>query len=163
MENQERADGELMQVYGKVAAILVFLLILGVLGYGYFAKVDQVSSQGLRLEHGRLLNVLAMVRSQWLVQGRPKEMRLDWSTAIDLGHGQQPLIKMSEQGWPTLDEVTEEGCKTLWWQLLGGRDDLAKIVTQADRAGEVCSYIANNGDRLSYQLRSGRVIFLTDR
>ncbi|ASJ95444.1 hypothetical protein [Shewanella marisflavi] len=163
MKNQQRVDGELMQAYGKVVAILVLLLILGGLGYGYFAKVDQVSSQGLRFEHNRLLNVLAMVRSQWLVQGRPKEMRLDWSTAIDLGDGQQPLIKMSDQGWPTLSKVTQEGCKTLWWQLLGGRNELSKIITQADEAGEVCSYIANNGDRLSYQLRSGQVIFLTDR
>ncbi|QYJ98051.1 hypothetical protein K0J45_02025 [Shewanella alkalitolerans] len=163
MQNQQRVDSELMQAYGKMIAIVVLLLILGVLGYGYFAKVDQVSSQGLKLEHSRLLNVLAMVRSQWLVQGRPAEMHLDWSTAMELRDGEQPLIKMSEQGWPTLAQITEENCKTLWWQLLGGRDDLAKIVTQADQAGEVCSYIANNGDRLSYQLTSGRVIFLTDR
>ncbi len=163
MEKQTRVDSELMQAYGKMIAIVVLLLILSVLGYGYFAKVEQVSAQGLRLEHSRLLNVLAMVRSQWLVQGRPAEMHLDWSTAMELREGEQPLIKMSEQGWPTLEQVTEEGCKKLWWQLLGGRDDLVKIVTQADRAGEVCSYIANNGDRLSYQLNSGRVIFLTDQ
>ncbi|MCG9747990.1 hypothetical protein [Shewanella sp. Isolate8] len=162
MENQTRVDSELMQAYGKMIAIVVLLLILGGLGYGYFAKVDQVSSQGLKLEHSRLLNVLAMVRSQWLVQGRPAEMHLDWSTAMELRGGEQPLIKMSDQGWPTLDKITQESCKTLWWQLLGGRDDLEKIVTKADQVGEVCSYIANNGDRLSYQLNSGRVIFLTD-
>lgn len=151
-----------MQVFGKIVAIVVMLMILAGLGFRFLGSMEQVSAQGLKIEHTRLLNVLAMVRSQWLTQGRPKQMRLDWSITLARGDGEQSMVLMSQQGWPTLMQVDEINCKVLWEQLLGAGDGLSQLVTIKANNGEVCSYIASNGDRLSYQLSSGRVIFLTD-
>lgn len=162
MQSQQQADSELIQVYGKIVAIAVMLLILAVLGFRFVGSVDKVSAQGLKIEHARLLNVLAMVRSQWMTQGRPKQMMLDWSTTLDKGGGEQNLILMSNQGWPTLDKISEKNCNKLWWQLLGSTNNIAQVVTAQGADIEVCSFIASNGDRLSYQLNTGRVIFLAD-
>ncbi|QYJ86506.1 hypothetical protein K0I73_01750 [Shewanella mesophila] len=162
MQIQQQADSELIQVYGKIVAIAVMLLILAVLGFRFVGSVDKVSAQGLKIEHARLLNVLAMVRSQWMSQGRPTQMMLDWSTALDRGGGEQNIILMSNQGWPTLDKISENSCNQLWWQLLGSKNNLAQVTTSRGIDGDICSFIASNGDRLSYQLSTGRVIFLTD-
>ncbi|MCZ4337303.1 hypothetical protein [Shewanella colwelliana] len=161
MERQQQADSELMQVYGKIIAIVLMLLILAILGFKFFASVEKVSANGLKVEHSRLLNVLAMVRSQWLTQGRPPQMRLDWSTSLLSDNDHQGVISMSQEGWPIIAGADIVGCKELWWQLLGSRVEAAQISTEISRERNVCSYIAKNGDRLSYQLTSGRVIFLT--
>lgn len=138
------------------------LLILAVLGFRFVASVDKVSAQGLKIEHARLLNVLAMVRSQWMTQGRPTQMMLDWSTTLTRGDGEQNVVLIGNQGWPTLDKVSESSCNQLWWQLLGTKNNIAQVVTSQEESGDICSFIASNGDRLSYQLNTGRVIFLTD-
>lgn len=162
MQSQQQADSELIQVYGKIVAIAVMLLILAVLGFRFVGSVDKVSAQGLKIEHARLLNVLAMVRSQWMTQGRPKQMMLDWSTTLTRGDGEQNVVLIDNQGWPTLAKVSESSCNKLWWQLLGTKNNIAQVVTSQEESGDICSFIASNGDRLSYQLNTGRVIFLTD-
>lgn len=53
------------------------------------------------------------------------------------------------------------GCKQLWGQLLGRETVKQHIVTTFDSSRDVCDYFDNNSEQLSYQLSSGRVIFLT--
>ncbi|ABV35161.1 conserved hypothetical protein [Shewanella sediminis HAW-EB3] len=171
MQSQQQADGELVQMFGKVIAIVLLLTLLSILGFRYFASVDKISAQGLRLDHSKLLNVLAMVKGQWLAKGRPSEMRLEWDTSgfqdsepfIIEGENSEEhtLVKMSHGGWPLLDTADSVGCKQLWRQLLGRELVEQQVVTQLNPEGDVCSYIANNSDRLSYQLSTGRVVFLT--
>ncbi|RTR31241.1 hypothetical protein [Shewanella atlantica] len=171
MQSQQQADGELLQMFGKVIAIVLLLTLLSILGFRYFGSVDKISAQGLRVDHTKMLNILAMVKAQWLAKGRPPEMKLEWDT---LGFGElEPLdiegqtsegnnlVKMSHGGWPLPDVADSVGCKLLWRQLLGRGPVEQHIVTQLNSEGDVCSYIANNSDRLSYQLTTGRVIFLT--
>lgn len=167
MQSQQQADGELVQMFGKVIAIVLLLTLLSILGFRYFGSVDKISAQGLRVDHTKMLNILAMVKAQWLAKGRPSEMKLEWDT---LGFGEREsldiagknLVKMSHGGWPIPDVADSVGCKQLWRQLLGRGPVEQQIVTQLNSEGDVCSYIANNSDRLSYQLTTGRVIFLTN-
>lgn len=160
MKSQQKADGELLQVFGKVVAIVLLLTLLSVLGFRYFGSVSNISSQGLRVDHNRLLNVLGMVKAQWLAQGRPTEMKLTWaSTGTEYA---ESYVKMSAGGWPLPNNRDASGCEQLWYQLLG-KDTLSQqFVSEIDAKRDVCNYIANNSDRVGYQLTSGRVIFLTN-
>ncbi|QLE87085.1 hypothetical protein FLM48_19610 [Shewanella sp. Scap07] len=162
MQQQQKADGELMQVYAKLVALILLLIVLAILGFRYLGSVQQVSAQGLVVEHTRLLNVLGMIKAQWLAKGRPEMMRLDWQfTDVTDGQDQQ-LVKINRGGWPTVNNVNESSCEQLWQQLLGGDTHSQQIVIEVGPKRDVCSYIANNNDRISYQLTSGRVIFLTN-
>lgn len=78
MLSQQKADGEILALFGKVISIVLLLSLLSILGYKYFGAVSNIGSQGLKVDHHRLLNVLGMVKAQWLAKGRPSEMRLDW-------------------------------------------------------------------------------------
>ncbi|WP_394203809.1 hypothetical protein [Shewanella waksmanii] len=163
MQQQQKADGELMQVYAKLVALILLLVVLAVLGFRYLGSVGQVSAQGLVVEHTRLLNVLGMIKAQWLAKGRPEYMRLDWQFD-DVSEGKdQQLVKISRGGWPIVNGVNELACEQLWYQLLGGHTATQQIVIEVSPGRDVCSYIANNSDRISYQLTSGRVIFLTNQ
>ncbi len=98
MPSQHQAEEDLLRTFARLAALLLLLVILAVLGVRYFSAVDQVSARGLQLEHHRLLNVLAMVRSQWLSLGRPEQMQLDWQT---LERPEPPgQLAMNKAGWP---------------------------------------------------------------
>ncbi|SQH74911.1 conserved protein of unknown function [Shewanella benthica] len=170
MLSQQKADGELLELYGKMIAIALLLALLGVLGFRYFGSVNHLAAQGLRIDHTRLLNVLGMIKAQWLAQGRPKEMRLDWDTGISISadkHSTQitadmNFVKMSSGGWPLPNKLDSAGCEQLWYRLLGLDTASQQVVSVFGQGGDVCSYVANNFDRLGYQLTSGRVIFLTN-
>lgn len=160
MQSQQQADGELLQVFGKVVAIVLLLTLLSVLGFRYFGSVNNISAQGLRVDHTRLLNVLGMVKAQWLAQGRPSEMHLSWDSAGT--EYATSIVKMSSGGWPLPNQANSSGCEQLWYQLLGHDTLSQQLVSKMSAEGDVCSYIANNSDRLGYQLISGHVIFLTN-
>ncbi|WP_039034082.1 hypothetical protein [Shewanella sp. ECSMB14102] len=159
MPSQHQAEEDLLRTFASLAALLILLIILAVLGMRYFSAVDKVSARGLQLEHHRLLNVLAMVRSQWLRLGRPEQMQLDWHT---LDHEVQPSpLAMNQAGWPQAPSRNDKGCEVLWQQLLGGLPDKAVIQAQFINRDQSCRYLSPAGDSLSYQLDTGRVIFLT--
>ena len=169
MLSQQKADGELLELYGKMIAIVLLLALLSVLGFRYFGSVNHISAQGLRIDHTRLINVLGMIKAQWLAQGRPKEMRLDWDTGVsnsaDRSFTQNTsdinFVKMSSGGWPLPNKLDSAGCEQLWYQLLGLDTSSQQIVSLFAREGDVCSYVASNFDRVGYRLASGRVNFLT--
>lgn len=78
MLSQQKADNELLKVYGQAIAIVVLLLLLAIFGVRYLNNAPNLGARNLALEHNRFLNVLAMVRSQWLASGRPDKMLLSW-------------------------------------------------------------------------------------
>jgi hypothetical protein len=166
MQNQQKADGELLHVFGKVVSILLILALLTILGFKYFSSVDNVGAQSFKREHTKLINMLAMVKAQWFTQGRPDLMPLDWNSFDGNAPNkhEQPelaLIKMSKGGWPLPNQRDMVGCEQLWSQLLGRETEKQHVVTAFDVSGNVCSYIDNNSAQLRYNLETGRVKFLT--
>lgn len=155
MQRQQLADSELIQLYGKMIAIVVVLLILTVLAFRFMGSVEQVSNQGLKVEHTRLVNVLAMVRSQWLSQGRPDSLLLNWSTG-ESSTSVEPVL-INQQGLPTLERADEAGCRQLWLQLLGPKPDRVDVMVATTDNGPACEFVSGNGDKLIYQLNSGQV------
>ncbi|MEC4725445.1 hypothetical protein HWQ46_07785 [Shewanella sp. D64] len=162
MLNQQKADGELLQVFGKVVSMLLILALLAILGFKYFDSVDNIGAQSLKRDHTKLINILAMVKAQWFAQGRPESMPLDWNSFNTNDQSQHKervlvLIKMSKGGWPLLDQGDMDGCKQLWGLLLGRETERQQIVTIFDPQRDVCSYIDGSFGELRYDLRSGRV------
>ncbi len=162
MLSQQKADGELIGLFGKMTAIVLLIILLGVSGFKYLGSVNNIAAQSLWIDHTRFLNVLIMIKAQWLAQGRPKEMRLDWDTGSDQPIEQEEikLIKMSAGGWPLPNKLDSSGCEQLWYQLLGADTESQEMVSLLGQKGESCSYIVNSLDGFSYQLTSGRVIFV---
>lgn len=165
MLSQQKADGELLQVLGKVVSILLILALLAILSFRYFSSVDKIGAQTLKVDHTKLINVLAMVKAQWLAQGRPDLLPLDWNSfdTNDKNKDKAPelvLIKMSKGGWPLPNQRDMEGCKQLWWMLLGIETEKYQVVTAFDGQGDVCSYTAADLSGLGYELNSGRVMIL---
>ena len=192
MLSQQKADDDLLSVYGKIVAIVVLLVVLAILGARYINTAPNLTSQGLAFEHNRLLNVLAMVRSQWLTSGRPKKMLLSWydvapnvlndtkgnagvessktgqpsafgqldSTEADL-IGTNNWIQISPKGWPIVDTYDEKGCNQLWQQLLATSTTELSLTVVYQKTEQVCRYVSPNQSSLSYQLQTGRVIFLS--
>ncbi|WP_372941974.1 hypothetical protein [Shewanella sp.] len=191
MLSQQKADDDLLKVYGKVMAILVLIILVGILGGRYINTAPNLTSQGLALEHNRLLNVLAMVRSQWLASGRPSKMLLSWydmapnvqaqdkqdtndksskngrlaaSAQIDNTEaelvGTNNWIQLSSNGWPLVETYDEDGCKRLWQQLLAIDVDELGLHVVYQVKDKVCRFTSTNQASLSYQLQTGRIIYL---
>ena len=202
MLSQQKADDDLLSVYGKIIAIVVLLVVLAILGARYINTAPNLTSQGLAFEHNRLLNVLAMVRSQWLTSGRPTKMLLSWydvapnvlndtkdnagvessktgqpsafgqvdSTEVDATEvdyveadliGTNNWILISPKGWPIVDTYDEKGCHQLWQQLLATSTTELALTVVYQKNEQVCRYVSPNQSSLSYQLQTGRVIFLS--
>ena len=170
MLSQQKADGDLLKLFGNMVAILLLLSVLGVLGTRYFSTLDNISAQGLRLEHSRLLNVLNMIKAQWLAEGRPKQMMLDWDAYVSIHGGtsanqeasDRHLVNINESGWPMPDKLNSAGCERLWYHLLGTKPEAQQILSSVGREGATCDYFARNNDHIRYHLTSGRVILLTN-
>ncbi|NRD72478.1 hypothetical protein HQQ94_04295 [Shewanella sp. VB17] len=166
MLNQQKADTELLQLLGKSVSLLLMVALLTILGVKYFHSVDKVGAQNLEVDHTKLIHLLSMVKAQWFSQGRPALLNLEWDSFEDFNQHQQVdkklnLIKMSDSGWPLLNQRDKLGCKQLWKQLLGRETERQSIVTDFDASGGVCHYISEHSGQLSYELNSGRVTLLT--
>ncbi|MDH1471934.1 MSHA biogenesis protein MshF [Shewanella sp. GD03713] len=162
MQSQQKAESDLLRVYGRLVSLTLILIILAVIGFKYFATMPQLAARSVELEHTRFLNVLAMVRSQWLSLGKPQQMRLDWEVFNEQSaNNDQTSVLMSVQGWPQPSHLDDQSCQLLWQQLMGqeaGDESLTGSYFTKDNS---CRYRSKNGDSIGYQLNSGRVIFLT--
>lgn len=160
MQSQQKAENDLLRVYGRLVAICLILIVMSIIGLKYFAGLPQLAARGIALEHDRFLNVLVMVRSQWLSLGNPPSMRLEWEVTSEDEKGKyaSSSVAMNLQGWPQPQRRDNLGCQQLWLQLMGGQGTLTAEYLVNDNS---CHYLAANGDSIGYQLNSGRVIFLT--
>ncbi len=79
MQSQQKSNNFLLGIYGKLVTFCVVLGLLAILAFRYFSVVEHTASSNLQIEQTRLINVLAMAHSQWLIQGRPNEPQL-WIT-----------------------------------------------------------------------------------
>ncbi len=158
MKRQHRSNRHLLQLYGRVISLCIVLMILAILSFRYFSAIERNSAPTLQIEQSRLINILAMIHSQWLSQGRPKQIKPDW-----LGEQVQKdsLILMGQQGWPILNKVDDQSCERLWTQLLGERNDLKATITTIALSSDMCLYSHVNGEQIRYQLDSSNVIFST--
>ncbi|MCW3170890.1 hypothetical protein [Shewanella subflava] len=183
MLKQQQAEGDLIKVYGRMIAIGVFLLILAMLGLRHFNSIPSMTGKSLALEHNRLLNITAMIKSQWLSTGRPKRLLLNWESMAPDVHtnnqaetsdsGQLLLqatdeldaqlvatgnwISLSDKGWPLINSLDVSGCKRLWYQLLATQ--LNDIDVSYDADTSVCRYLAEDSTSISYQFSTGRILF----
>lgn len=158
--SQQKAESELLGIYGKLIALIILLLVMAYISFHYFGKINQTAQPSIQVEHSRLLNVLGVVRSQWLMRSKPDILQLDWySDDIDsvASTGQ---VRMSAGGWPILNETSVAGCRQLLTELLG-QGYMQQIETRFNSDTEICRYIDESGESISYQNSSGRVIFLT--
>ncbi|MFQ6371857.1 MSHA biogenesis protein MshF [Shewanella sp. YIC-542] len=160
MTPQRRADTALMSVYQQLVALVLLLLLLGIIGARYFNGLQQVTDNTLQVEHNRLLNVLAMVRSQWLSQGSPASLSADWQ--LSQARSEQDVLKMAQGGWPLPASYGATGCQQLWQQLLGVPLQSLGISVRYQADTSTCEYHNRTGQYISYQLSSGRVMFLTE-
>ncbi len=165
MQRQQQAEGELIQVYRSLIAVILIALLLGIFGYRYFADMNQIMGQRGDLAYNRLLNVLVMVRSQWLAYGKPKEMELDWKVFDSNTMGKlsnvsiSSRVKMSDAGRPLPETKDATGCRKLWYQLMG--QELQKqLVVEFHLTEQSCYYKTKSLDSISYQLTTGRVLYV---
>lgn len=163
MQSQQKADSDLLRVYGRLISLCLILIILAVIGVKYFSTMPQLAARTVELEHTRFLNVLAMVRSQWLSLGKPSQMRLDWEVLNEQSaKNGQTLVMMNSLGWPQPNTLDDQGCQALWQQLMGQELAENTLMGAYFSKDNSCRYRSKNGDSIGYQLNSGRVIFLTN-
>ncbi|ABZ78388.1 conserved hypothetical protein [Shewanella halifaxensis HAW-EB4] len=142
-------------------ALIILLFVLSYLGFHYFGSIKQVGQPSIRVEHTRLLNVLGVVRSQWLMRSKPETLVLDWYSDNPEHASSSGQVRMAVGGWPIPDETSVAGCRRLLTELLG-LSYVQQIETQFNSDTGVCRYIGDSGESISYQTSSGRVIFLTE-
>ncbi|WP_434939741.1 MSHA biogenesis protein MshF [Shewanella sp. HL-SH8] len=182
MLKQQKADDDLLKIYGRIVAISIFLLVLAVLGIKYFNAMPAIAGKSLALEHTRFLNITTMIKSQWLSSGRPKQLLLNWpsmapkapdnksaiasakvspqSVVDTLGNqfvATDNWISLSDKGWPVIDSLDVLGCKRLWYQLLATQ--LTDIEVSYDANDKICRYTAEDSANINYQFTSGQVLF----
>lgn len=160
MLSQQKADGELLTLFRKIFALVILLLVLAYFAFSHFGGINQVGQQSIQVEHNRLLNILGVIRSQWLIKGKPERLQLDWHSNFEGGTESISYVSMAAGGWPIPDETSVAGCRDLIEQLLGA-SYVRQIVTKFNSNTGVCRYIGVSGGSISYQTTSGRVIFLT--
>lgn len=120
MRSQQKAESNLLNLYGRMIALIVVLTMMAIIGIKYFSTMPQLAARGLELEHTRFLNIVAMVRSQWLSLGKPSQMNLDWEIFDNQNQQLKPsVVKMNTLGWPQPQQRNNQGCQALWQQLMG--------------------------------------------
>ena len=189
MLKQQQAEGDLIKVYGRMIAIGVFLLILAVLGFRHLNSIPSMTGKSLALEHNRLLNITAMIKSQWLSTGRPKQLLLNWkSMAPDvLTNSQAEEYEVSQAESLNMaplqakDEFDTQLVATgNWislsnkgWPVINSLDvmgcerlwyqllatQLNDIAVSYDADTHVCRYLAEDSTSISYQFSTGRILF----
>lgn len=173
MRKQQKSENDLLKTYARIITLTLVLVVMAVIGTKHFSSVDSISTKSLELEHSRMLYVLAMVKSQWLNQGRPDSLKLNWED-ITVGSGNKQLetdslgtssniIKMSKQGWPQLNEPSSKGCKELWQQLMASDLHDLKAAVSYQNETEICRFSTEQSGSISYQGISGRVIFIDSK
>ncbi|MEZ9819354.1 hypothetical protein AB4238_01840 [Shewanella sp. 10N.286.45.A1] len=162
MLSQQKADIELLTLFGKISSLVILLLVLSYLAFNYFGSIKQAGQQHIQVDHNRLLNTLGIIRSQWLIRGKPSPLKLDWRSEPKGDIAATGFVAMAEGGWPILNEASAVGCRELIDELLGAGYS-QQVVTRFNSSSGVCRYIDVSGGSISYQTGSGRVIFLTRR
>lgn len=163
MRSQQKAESNLLNLYGRMIALIVVLTMMAIIGIKYFSTMPQLAARGLELEHTRFLNIVAMVRSQWLSLGKPSQMNLDWEIFDNQNQQLKPsVVKMNILGWPQPQQRNNQGCQALWQQLMGTELKKSTLIGAYLPRDNSCHYRSQNGDSIGYQLDSGRVIFLTN-
>ncbi|MBV7317383.1 MSHA biogenesis protein MshF [Shewanella sp. NIFS-20-20] len=155
-------QSNLVVAYKRLVTLILILLLLGIIGIRYFDILPQMSGKGLQLEHPRFINVLAMVKAQWLSVNRPQQLSLNWVvTAGDDSHPAPVVVTMDAGGWPLPQSRNNQGCQLLWWQLLGSHLDSEDLVVVYVSDSRLCRYQSVSGEAILYHLDSGGVNFLT--
>ncbi|MDO6618714.1 MSHA biogenesis protein MshF [Shewanella sp. 10N.286.51.B2] len=168
MQKQQQSENNLVKSYIRIISITLVLVIMVVIGAKHFASVESIGAQSIHREHNRLLYVLAMVKSQWLSQGKPQRLKLSWENLAsgsakqlknDKLAGEDNIILMSTFGWPMLKSASAQGCVELWQQLMASNllDMGVKVNYQTEL--EICHFATAQSGSISYQVSSGRVIF----
>ena len=162
MQTQQKAESDLLRIYGRMITIGLVLVIMAVIGAKYFFTLPQIAARGLEVDHARFLNVLVMARSQWLSLGKPPQLQLNWEAFDNSAKETEPsVVDVNGLGWPQPKQLNGQGCQDLWQQLMGAEVDNAGLVADYLVKDNSCHYRSHSGDSLGYQLNSGRVIFLT--
>ncbi|GIU13872.1 MULTISPECIES: hypothetical protein [unclassified Shewanella] len=160
MLSQHKADAKLLDVYGKLIALIILLIVLFYLSFNYFGSIKQLAQPSMQVEHTRLLNVLGVARSQWLMRSKPEILQLDWYSDSQEHASSTGQVRMAASGWPIPSETSVAGCRQLLVELLGP-GYTKQIDTRFNPDTGVCRYLGESGESISYQTTSGRVIFLT--
>lgn len=169
MHSQQKAESDLLRIYGRMITIILVLVILAVIGNQYFSSMPQVAARSAELAHARFLNVLAMVHSRWLSLGKPQQLQLDWEVFTDQRQAVGPsvvnmsVVNMSPLGWPLPKQLDHRGCQELWLQLMGSELQEDTLMGEFFSTDTRCRYRSQNGDSIDYRLNSGGVIFLTGK
>lgn len=163
MQSQQRAQSELLRLFGRLVSLCLILIILAVMGVKYFSTVPQVAGRSVELAHTRFLHVLAMVHAQWLSLGKPQQLTLEWQALTEVAPtAVRTEVKVNVLGWPQPEQRDAQGCQDLWWQLMGQPLSQQSLSAEFYPKDGSCRYSAANGESIGYQLDSGRVVFLME-
>ncbi|WP_299569171.1 MSHA biogenesis protein MshF [uncultured Shewanella sp.] len=169
MRKQQKSESDLLKTYARIITLILVSVVMAIIGTKHFSSVDNIGTKSLELEHSRLLYVLAMVKSQWLSQGRPDSLKLSWADTgrgaaskqleADNTNASKSIVQMSDEGWPLLKRDSVEGCKELWHQLMASdlHDIKAEVIYQNET--KICRFATEQSGSISYQTSTGRVIF----
>lgn len=53
MRSQQKAESNLLNLYGRMIALIVVLTMMAIIGIKYFSTMPQLAARGLELEHTR--------------------------------------------------------------------------------------------------------------
>ena len=161
MPSQKKAEAKLIFHHRKLWTIITVVTFMTVMAFLYFKMLPGLTGEALQVEHRRLQNILASVRSQWQIHGEPDYMNLEWLT-LTKQTPENSLVKMSARGFPLPSSLSDEGCEELWYKLLGVKLDSWEINGEYHPEINSCKFVAVNLASVIYELSSGNVNFLTD-
>ncbi|GLP97387.1 hypothetical protein [Paraferrimonas sedimenticola] len=160
MRRQQQAETDLLRSGRVVIALVVMMIILAVFGGRYLEVESRIDRDDFSRKQNTWIRMDSMLRSMWLTQGRPERVSVTlW------GDDNPTWVRMSENGWPVPDIRSAEGCIKLWQQILGEESaqdfGKGKLSAHYDKADMACRFVSVQGDSLSYQLSSGRLLTIS--
>lgn len=159
---QQKAEGDLLKVFSQLIAVVLLLILMSMLALQYLRSAPDIASRSLQLEHTRLMNVLVMVKSQWIALGKPHQMVLRFEPLADSAPTTTSAkVTLSPMGMPEPETADAQGCMNLWRQLLGTNVSLNEMSVEFVSDNETCMFTSRNGERIVYGGLTGKVAFLT--
>ena len=154
VKKRERSMAELIVV------IVLFSLLITIFIQHFISQQNHISQAGFERLADNFLSKANVVRSQWLMEKKPKTVLLSI-----MGSSEKESVTVNRNGWLDINEDSERlACQKIWQLALDIPMEFMKSPVSAveinlnEQQGRVCRYSIDSGQYFEYYRLTGKVV-----
>jgi len=142
--------GQRLGLFEILATVVLILLLVGGLVSVTTNNRAAINSLSFDMQQQNFLQNAALIKSQWLLEGRPKQLLFSFFDESE-SVSNQVLFSMSEMGWPVLvNQTSVTYCRELLAKVtnipLDNEQRLIFKVTKVQKEDDITCHFCDAGD-----------------